>query len=342
MRCEEAGRLISAGLDGELRENSGAELRAHLAACARCSTEQQALAGTVWLLRAVPAAEPPAALRRRIDGALQEIERRSQPRSLGLGWLLRSRTPGWGWGAAAGAAAGAVLLVLTRGHAPAPHLVQAPTPPPSRVAALPRTHPALPAVHPSSRPHEPAARKAAAKPAPAVPAPHLTVELPPQSAPEAIAPPELTPVAPAAHARVHPRKLHVRPVHRLATVARRYGPVATPTVLNTHPALPRVASAPSTNPTSDSANSMPRSRPLFPTDDLAAMPSGPDTPMDTSGMTQMASGSSTMPTDPAPEDDDLAELRRRLSDRPLQIPELGEPQPTTSSRRAARDGWIRF
>ncbi len=57
-------------------------------------------------------------------------------------------------------------------------------------------------------------------------------------------------------------------------------------------------------------------------------------------MTQMASGG-TMPAPAETETDDLVELRRRLIDRPLQVPELGQLKPAASPR-SKRDGWIRF
>jgi len=60
----------------------------------------------------------------------------------------------------------------------------------------------------------------------------------------------------------------------------------------------------------------------------------------TSGMTQMASGEAAVA--PASSDsDDLAELRRRLTDRPLQVPELGALKPT-GTPRPGQNGWIRF
>jgi hypothetical protein len=64
--------------------------------------------------------------------------------------------------------------------------------------------------------------------------------------------------------------------------------------------------------------------------------------MDTATMTQMAYGSGMgMPATQEPENDDLTELRHRLTDRPLQVPELGQLKPATASR-SSRDGWIRF
>jgi hypothetical protein len=56
-------------------------------------------------------------------------------------------------------------------------------------------------------------------------------------------------------------------------------------------------------------------------------------------MTEMAY--SSMSTPPVEAKDDLDELRRRLTDRPLRAPELGQLKPV-SSGAAHRDGWIRF
>jgi uncharacterized protein with beta-barrel porin domain len=64
----------------------------------------------------------------------------------------------------------------------------------------------------------------------------------------------------------------------------------------------------------------------------------PPSASDTSGMTQMASGDPE-PAAPASPADDLSELRRRLSTRPFQPPQLGE---VPGSRQPAHEGWIRF
>jgi hypothetical protein len=71
------------------------------------------------------------------------------------------------------------------------------------------------------------------------------------------------------------------------------------------------------------------------------MPDVPDEELlpETSGMTQMAS-SAPMPTAPATSSDDLESLRRRLSDRPLQVPQLGQLK--AGDRRSGQDGWLRF
>src|SRR5690349_9895395 len=114
MRCEEARLLISAGLDGELTDQPATGLQDHLAGCELCQSERAALAGTVQLLRALPEAEPPAELRRRIGVALLEEERRAARRRFGWAWLARPSTAGWAWGAAAGAAITAIALVATQ------------------------------------------------------------------------------------------------------------------------------------------------------------------------------------------------------------------------------------
>jgi len=57
-------------------------------------------------------------------------------------------------------------------------------------------------------------------------------------------------------------------------------------------------------------------------------------------MTQMASGDASTGA-PATAADDLDELRRRLTDRPLQVPQLGELKPANPPR-STREGWIRF
>jgi hypothetical protein len=338
MRCEKASLLISAGLDGELEGNCAAQLRAHLAECALCSAEQEALGATVRLLRAVPEVDPPAELRRRIGGALLEIERRSEHRSLGFGWLLRSPAPGWAWGAAVGAAAGAALLVLTRGHSPAPRLAVVPSPPPSRQASLPPMVAAPVVSHPARKLHL-TLKKPAAGQRPRTALPTLTADLLPAATPSPVAPQELhPPTASAPPARPHKTRPHV--VHRFMTVARRTSPVVAPRLLNAHSALPGAPSSGSPGQFVDDSSRQAHTR--LPSSPDSAAPSGanPDAPQDTTGMTEMASGGA-MPSSPASGDDDLAELRRRLLDRPLQIPELGEQKPT-ESRRSNRDGWIRF
>jgi len=60
-----------------------------------------------------------------------------------------------------------------------------------------------------------------------------------------------------------------------------------------------------------------------------------DESSDSSTMTDMAS--MPMPAPATEPKDDLADLRHRLTDRPLQAPELGRVKPSDR-----RDGWIRF
>src|SRR6266511_2395632 len=97
MRCDDVRPLISVGLDGELDEGRSAQMRAHLAGCAQCAAEREALSVTVRLLRALPEADPPAELRRRIGAALLDAQRRPQGRWLGLLGLVRPPRPAWSW-----------------------------------------------------------------------------------------------------------------------------------------------------------------------------------------------------------------------------------------------------
>src|SRR4051812_32778710 len=90
MRCDDVRPLISLGLDGELDEGLGAQLSAHLDGCAQCAAEREALSTTVRLLRALPEAEPPAELRRRIGVALLGAQRRPESRWSGLIGLVHS------------------------------------------------------------------------------------------------------------------------------------------------------------------------------------------------------------------------------------------------------------
>jgi hypothetical protein len=53
----------------------------------------------------------------------------------------------------------------------------------------------------------------------------------------------------------------------------------------------------------------------------------------------MASSGSVTPTPAAPTDD-LDALRQRLTDRPLQAPQLGQLK--AGDRHSGADGWIRF
>jgi hypothetical protein len=76
------------------------------------------------------------------------------------------------------------------------------------------------------------------------------------------------------------------------------------------------------------------------TDPATSAPGDSDSQPDTVEMMQMAS-SGAMPPQQESADDDLAELRHRLNDRPLQIPELGQLKPASPSH-LKQDGWIRF
>lgn len=336
MRCEEARLLISVGLDDELSDRPAAGLQEHLAECATCRRERAALACTVQLLRAVPEADPPAELRRRIGVALLEEERRAARRRFGWAWLARPRTAGWAWGAAAGAAVATVALVTTQGGHRTRRVAVAPL-----AVAVPSVTPARqspPAVNESVG-HKPAASKprTASAPAPMADEPRVIAVSPPSQAPSIEAPPPLTvqgpPVshrAPAAQGRLAGRQ---RPATRTSPPAASAPLLAHATGARDDRTTPRPASADRDSPRLAWMN-QPSS-----TGSPASDPMDVDEGLDTSTMTDMAS--MPMPAPAAEPPDDLSDLRRRLTDRPLQAPELG-PQKPAGAGAARRDGWIRF
>lgn len=337
MRCEEARPLISAELDEELEGNRAAQLRAHLAECVLCSTERETLAATLRVLRDLPEAEPPAELRRRIGMALLEAERASEGHWSGLAWLRRPRAPAWAWGAVLGAAIAAIVVTAPRPQAPSRDLAVAPKPTPAAGSRGPAPLQSAAALH-----REPTLAAAPKKPAAPgfrrVPPP-VTAMLPPM--PPAIDSLPSTPPVESSRAGVsppprHPRFVPSRPSHRLAVMHGGSPPAP----------IAKAAPLPANSPADrriyfgDDSSRLAQSMPPKSTDSTTAPPSDPDASSDTSGMTQMASGGA-MPPPQEPADNDLVELRRRLTDRPLQIPELGQLKPANSTL-ASHDGWIRF
>lgn len=337
MRCEEVRPLLSVGLDGELEEGCTAQVQAHLAGCALCAAEREALSVTVRLLRAVPEADPPAELRRRIGVTLLEMERRSQRRWLGLSWLARPQSAGWTWGAALGTVAATVGLLATRGPETTRPVATAPRPPAVTVPALPA--PSAPSVR-----EETGQKLAAAGKKQAAPKDKDNDVIPPAT-PPVVDRPMAVAAAPAPQAAVTPVKTAPKravappspPRRRVQTVRR---PAPPPPSRRSEPTPPQA-------PGSDGLESTARDMPLVARSDQDPMPHQPDSDPSgvdhragTVGMTQMASGMTEAPS-PAAASDDLVELRRRLLDRPLHVPELGELKPTRSSH-ADRDGWIRF
>jgi anti-sigma factor RsiW len=336
MRCDDARLLISARLDGESKEASDAPLEAHLAACSACQQEQAALTGTVRWLRTLPESEPPAALRGRIAMALLEEERRAQRRIWTWAWLARPQTAGWAWGATAGAMLAAVALVTVHGGGHGVHTARAPqhvAAPTVSVAVAPSAPPVVKPVTPKQSAHVTPRTPERITPRPDVP--RFEAELPPAVAPAIVAPP---PDAVINHR--HSRKS--------AAARRRQAreELASVRLSSPHPMAPRIVRpvAPQENKTTPRPVSADTDTPklawMNPPPGMTATDSGDaDEPMDTTGMTNMAS----MPTPAAPTqaNDDLAVLRQRLTDRPLQAPELGQLKPASSSA-AGRDGWIRF
>lgn len=97
-------------LDGRLSEPQRAEVEAHVAGCARCQRELDALR---WVKSAVPlnvgVVELPAELASRVRAALDA----PQQRSTGVPWVARVSRRAWIAGAVAAAA---ILLMFMRGH----------------------------------------------------------------------------------------------------------------------------------------------------------------------------------------------------------------------------------
>jgi hypothetical protein len=238
-------------------------------------------------------------------------------------------------GAALGAVVAVVALVATR--------PQAPTTP---IAVVPKPVPTL-ASGPLSRPHTHPGQTLARKPVSSHPGdaavsprriilPTVTAELPTAKQPPLLPLPLVDSVPQpraARHVFPHPGARHLRHIRTPASAPTSHRLVA--------PANPVPDSVTPNRPDRATNDSTELAR------TQAAAPGDPPTPassdsamQDTTGMTQMASGAG-MPASSEKEADDLAELRRRLTDRPLQVPDLGEVKPANSPR-SSKDGWIRF
>lgn len=112
--CTRMELLIQAELDGELGVAEAAELAAHLAGCARCSAQAEALHGLSRRLRALPMEAAPSALRSSITDhlALPAAAPRLRPPRVRFAWL-RPRSAGLGFAAGLAAAALAFVLIPT-------------------------------------------------------------------------------------------------------------------------------------------------------------------------------------------------------------------------------------
>jgi anti-sigma factor RsiW len=77
MKCPEARELLSALLDDALSASERQAIEAHLAACAECRRELEALRGTVTLLGRLPPVHAPAGF---VDRVMDQAYRPSWPR----------------------------------------------------------------------------------------------------------------------------------------------------------------------------------------------------------------------------------------------------------------------
>jgi hypothetical protein len=340
MRCEEARPLISAGLDGELDTSSEARVRAHMAECVLCSSEREAVAETVQWLRALPEAEPPAELRRRIGMALLEAESAAGRKWFGFALPVRPRTPGWAWGAALGTAAASLILLSAHRPMPARRMVAAPLSTPALAPPVTRASAPSSGADSSTSPAlgvQPAVKLKQTKPAPLATTP--TAILPSSAgAPSTVPLPRpqvLASSAPSPHAAARKRV----PAQLMP------GPHQS-RPLSAHPmrAAPGPMPGGSASPahpesTADGSSLLVRGD-SPPPDAATPEPSDDQTQADTAGMTQMASGDASGAT-AVSTSDDLDELRQRLTERRPPVPQLGALKPTVTPR-PGQNGWIRF
>lgn len=345
MRCEEIQTLLSAGLDGEIDAAGQGRMEHHLQSCSVCAAEQEALSATIRLLRALPEADPPLELRGRIATALMEAHRRSQRRWLNLGWLARPQTAGWAWGAAMGAVVATVGLIAT--HAPGPSR--------SVVVAPPRSSPRF--TPPASSLNPPQTRVADGSLGRANPPSADTKAMPPASGmgdeqsklpaigaspriESIVGPPVLKPEA-RRPATASGKELRLQPSRDPMGVEKPTSPQTlqegNPVSRPTTRVVPRIGRG---EPGALESTPADRSEPAPAPDPAAVEDPVPSVSPGTAGMTQMASGVNPMES-PDVVTDDLVELRRRLIDRPLEVPELGVMKPTRSLA-ASSEGWIRF
>ncbi|MGD2176424.1 MAG: anti-sigma factor [Anaerolineae bacterium] len=84
MRCEQAGEMMSARLDGTLGRTEVARLEDHLAMCSACRVEWQRVRALDRLLRSVPMHQAPLGLRAQV---MTRIDRREQARRAIIGGL---------------------------------------------------------------------------------------------------------------------------------------------------------------------------------------------------------------------------------------------------------------
>ena len=84
MHCEQAGKMMSARLDGYLDRTEVAHLEDHLAVCSACRVEWQKMQVLDRLFRSVPMSQAPLGLRAQV---IARIDRREQARRAIVGGL---------------------------------------------------------------------------------------------------------------------------------------------------------------------------------------------------------------------------------------------------------------
>jgi anti-sigma factor (TIGR02949 family) len=104
MRCKKAIEHFSAYLDGQLTPPEREAVRSHLAECARCRAELEALERTARALADLPRLQAPSDLRDRVMGKIAGVA------------PAEARHPRWRmyWGAAAAVLFAVVIMLLTR------------------------------------------------------------------------------------------------------------------------------------------------------------------------------------------------------------------------------------
>jgi len=75
MRCEQAGRMMSARLDGQIDQTEMACLRDHMASCGPCRIEWQKMETLDRLFRSAPMREAPPYLHIRVTSRIERRER---------------------------------------------------------------------------------------------------------------------------------------------------------------------------------------------------------------------------------------------------------------------------
>src|SRR5919106_7063640 len=128
MRCEAAGRGLSARLDGEPDRATERSLDEHLETCPRCRGFRAQIGRIHELARVQPAGPVPDL----VPAIMAQVRRERSPRR-GAVITLRRPSPVWGRYAAA-FVAGAVAAALLLGGLPL--IRRAPSPPPA--AGIPR------------------------------------------------------------------------------------------------------------------------------------------------------------------------------------------------------------